>query len=58
MVTRKFGDAVPKIMAMAREGFKLSELKGLDLAVAKRLIDQGKLAAYPLRGDWIVTPND
>jgi hypothetical protein len=46
-------------MHMADEGFYLSTLKGLRLAVAKRLINQGKLSSTYIerKGDWLVNKN-
>jgi hypothetical protein len=51
-----YSESIKRVMARARDGFKLSELKGADLAAAKRLIDTGKLRAFPINNgkDWLV----
>jgi hypothetical protein len=54
-----YAKAVYEVMHMADEGFYLSTLKGLRLAVAKRLINQGKLSSTYIerKGDWLVNKN-
>ena len=55
MTSQKWYQATKVVMAKAKDGFRLSELRGLNKAVADRLINSGKLEATPLpNGDWIV----
>ena len=52
----KWAKTVGVVIAKAHTGFKLSEVNGLQRAVASQLIDRGKLHATRLpNGDYLVT---
>lgn len=56
MADKNWLKATTFIYARAKDGFKLSEMHGLRLAAANKLIDRGKLHAMPLpNGDFLVT---
>lgn len=58
MPAQTYPMAMRIIMKKAKDGFRLSQVSGLERAVAERLIDRGTLIAIPLSGtrpvDWLV----
>jgi hypothetical protein len=56
MASKEYQEAMLEVMKKARDGFRFSELESeVQKAAARRQIDRGKLRAYRIPGDFVVT---